>query len=106
MAKKTKKENPKNLAKVKALGVLVDALTNQGYTVFDNEDFTANLTASTIIMDMNGIDVKIVLSTPNGGADHVRYEREDGIVVDEDNNDEEDEETSEEENELQSEDEE
>lgn len=83
MAKKTRKENPKNLAKIKALGVISNALMEQGYIVFDNEDFTANLTASTIIMDMNGIDVKIVLSTPNGGAEHTRYEREEGIEIDE-----------------------
>lgn len=76
MAKKTaKKVNPKNVAKETLFKALRN-WTEEMYTVFDNEDFTANLTASTFIVDVDGIDVKVVLSTPNGAIDNTRYERE------------------------------
>ena len=81
MAKKsTKKANPKNTAKE----TLFNALRNwaeEMYIVFDNEDFTANLTASTFIVDVDGVDVKVVLSTPNGAVENTRYEREEGVVI-------------------------
>ena len=81
MAKKsTKKVNPKNTAKE----TLFNALRNwaeEMYIVFDNEDFTANLTASTFIVDVDGVDVKVVLSTPNGAVENTRYEREEGVVI-------------------------
>lgn len=85
MAKKTtKKANPKNDAKEKLLHALKD-WTKEMWTVFDNEDFTANLTASTFVVDVDGIDVKVVLSTPNGAADNTRYEREEGVEFPQEN---------------------
>lgn len=78
--KSTKKANPKNTAKEMLFHALKD-WTEEMYTVFDNEDFTANLTASTFIVDVNGVDVKVVLSTPNGAVENTRYEREEGVVI-------------------------
>ena len=81
MAKKTtKKINPKNEAKMKAFGILVDAIGME-HTVFDNEDFAANLTASTFIVDIDGVDVKVALSVPNGDVENTRYEREEGVEI-------------------------
>jgi hypothetical protein len=77
MAKKTvKKANPKNDAKIKAMEILKETMKENDFTVYDNDIFTANLTASTFIVDVDGIDVKIVLSVPNGDVTNTRYERE------------------------------
>lgn len=82
MAKKTtKKSNPKNDAKMKAFAILVDSLVRENFTVFDNDDFTAKLTSSTFVVDVDGVDVKVVLSVPNGDVENTRYEREDGVEI-------------------------
>lgn len=85
MAKKTtKKVNPKNIAKERLLNALKN-WTEEMFTVFDNEDFASNLTASTFVVDVDGVDVKVALSTPNGAAENTRYEREEGVEYPEEN---------------------
>lgn len=81
MAKSTKKVNVKNDAKDVLMKFLEDQFADAGITVFDNDDFTAKLTASTLVVDINGVDVKVVLTTPKGPAEDTRYEREDGVVI-------------------------
>lgn len=85
MAKKTtKKVNPKNVAKERVFNALKN-WTEEMWFVFDNEDFASNLTASTFVVDVDGVDVKVVLSTPNGAAENTRYEREEGVEYPEKN---------------------
>jgi hypothetical protein len=79
MAKKERKINVKNDAKEMLLAMLTRVFTEEGMEVFDNEDFVSHLTASTLVVDVNGVDVKVVLTTPKGDATNLRYEREDGV---------------------------
>lgn len=79
MAKKERKINVKNDAKEMLLAMLTRVFTEEGMEVFDNEDFVSHLTASTLVVDVNGVDVKVVLTTPKGDATNLRYEREEGV---------------------------
>jgi hypothetical protein len=79
MAKRERKINVKNDAKEMLLAMLTRVFTEEGMEVFDNEDFVSHLTASTLVVDVNGVDVKVVLTTPKGDATNLRYEREDGV---------------------------
>lgn len=79
MAKKERKINVKNDAKEMLLAMLTRVFTEEGMEVFDNEDFVSHLTASTLVIDVNGVDVKVVLTTPKGDATNLRYEREEGV---------------------------
>lgn len=79
MAKKERKINVKNDAKEMLLAMLTRVFTEEGMEVFDNDDFVSHLTASTLVVDVNGVDVKVVLTTPKGDATNLRYEREDGV---------------------------
>ncbi len=79
MAKKERKINVKNDAKEMLLAMLTRVFTEEGMEVFDNEDFVSHLTASTLVVDVNGVDVKLVLTTPKGDATNLRYEREEGV---------------------------
>lgn len=79
MAKKERKINVKNDAKEMLLAMLTRVFTDEGMEVFDNDDFVSHLTASTLVVDVNGVDVKVVLTTPKGDATNLRYEREDGV---------------------------
>lgn len=79
MAKRERKINVKNDAKEMLLAMLTRVFTEEGMEVFDNEDFVSHLTASTLVVDVNGVDVKVVLTTPKGDATNLRYEREEGV---------------------------
>lgn len=81
MAKKERKINVKNDAKEKLLAMLTRVCIKEGIKVFDNEDFVSHLSASTVVVDVNGVDVKIVLTTPKGDATNLRYEREEGVEM-------------------------
>ena len=81
MARKERKINVKNDAKEMLLAMLTRVFTEEGMEVFDNEDFVSHLTASTLIVDVNGVDVKVVLTTPKGDATNLRYEREEGVEL-------------------------
>lgn len=81
MAKKERKINVKNDAKEMLLAMLTRVFTEEGMEVFDNEDFVSHLTASTLVVDVNGVDVKVVLTTPKGDATNLRYEREEGVNI-------------------------
>lgn len=81
MAKRERKINVKNDAKEMLLAMLTRVFTEEGMEVFDNEDFVSHLTASTLVVDVNGVDVKVVLTTPKGDATNLRYEREDGVEL-------------------------
>ena len=81
MAKKERKINVKNDAKEMVLAMLTRVFTDEGMEVFDNDDFVSHLTTSTLVVDVNGVDVKVVLTTPKGDATNLRYEREDGVEM-------------------------
>ena len=68
--KKTKKVNPKDVAKKEIMEIVSKALADAGYDVADGENYA--MTKGTIVARHSTCDVQIKPITPKAGVD--RYE--------------------------------
>lgn len=68
--KKTKKVNPKDIAKTEVMAIIEKALLENGYTIEDGVEY--GMTKGTIIVNHKIADVQIKPISPKAGLD--RYE--------------------------------
>lgn len=68
--KKTKKVNPKDIAKTEVMAIIEKALLENGYTIADGTEY--GMTKGTIIANHKLADVQIKPIAPKAGLD--RYE--------------------------------
>lgn len=71
---KKSKESPKALAKI----TLMEAIKNnmpEEFTLVDDEELAMEMSTTTFVVSVAGVDVKVSLTVPKGGVDNLRYER-------------------------------
>ena len=80
--KKTRKLNPKDLAKAKVMEILIATLEGEGVEYTDGVEY--GMTKGTIVVHIDGYDVQIKPISPKAGLDRyqtVEYEGEDEEIA-------------------------